>query len=162
MPKPRDFLKPLKIFGVSLVVGPPVGALVGVVANSFTYAWGLPPTPLQSLEGVALWPLHLAFALFTGLFLIPGAVLLSYLIATPAAAASALLFVLANWLAPAHWPRVWLGALCGLIPVAAFMGPDIASAPMTNFFNADGYILAAGPVSGWVCARLCERAGWTR
>jgi len=162
MPKPTDILNALKIFGLSLIVGPPVGALVGVIANSLTYAWGLPPSPLQSLEGLALWPLHLAFAVFTGLFLIPGAVLLAYLLATPLAAASAALFVLGNGLAPARWPRVWLGALCGLIPVAAFMGPDIASAPMTNLFNADGYMLAAGLVSGWVCARVCERAGWTR
>jgi hypothetical protein len=162
MPKPSDLLSALKIFGLSVAVGPPIGALVGLAGYSLTYAWGLPPSPLQGLDGLALWPFHLAFALVTSLFLIPGAVLLAYLMATPLAAASAVLFALANMFAPSRWPRVWLGALCGLIPVALAWGPDIASAPMTNLFNADGFMLVAGPVSGWVCARVCERTGWTR
>ncbi len=162
MPKPREFANALKIFVMGALVGPAIGGLVGVVGFSLTYAWGMPPSPLESLGGVLHFPLHLAFALFTGVFLIPGAVLLAYLMATPYAAESAALFVLGNWLAPLAWPRVWIGALCGLVPVAIAWGPDIASAPMTNLFNADGFLLVAGPVSGWVCAWVCQRAGWTR
>jgi len=169
IPAPATLRRPrfntLKIIGLFLLRGPPVGGVLVIVGGLL----------LNTVRGQTLGLLNAR--VWANLTADPGASLHGALIITFATAAfvyvlgvlpaflSALLFALADRLAPCGWSRPWIGALCGLAMAPIGFGPAHAFVEDSGL-GAFGAFLATlalatlPPASaGAVCARAARRAG---